>query len=272
MIAKLFSSIIAEDITYLMEKHELLPANHFSGQPGWTTTNSLHLLVDSIKVAWRRKQVASVLFLDVEGAFPNVVKEQLLHNLHKKRMPDTYMAIINNMLTNRQNRLKFDDLESEWFQLDNGIVQGNPLSMMLYLYYNADMLEIPHGKDEMCLGYVDDLAIVAFTRMFEGTHELLTNMLTREGGAQDWADRHNSKFKASTSILIDFSWDKRITWPPMTFQGATIMPQHSHKFIGSCSTRGFVGKYKQTTPLPKRPNGSLHSGGLLGQGVEPISG
>ena len=77
--------------------------------------------------------------------------------------------------------------------------------MMLYLYYNVDMLEIPHRKDEMCLGYVDDLAIVAFTRTFEGMHELLTNMLTREGGAQDWADGHNSKFKASKSILIDFS-------------------------------------------------------------------
>ena len=87
MIAKLFSSIIVEDITYLMEEHELLPANHFGGRPGWTTTDSLHLLVDSIKAAWRRKHVALVLFLDVEGAFPNVVKEWLLHNLHKDGYP-----------------------------------------------------------------------------------------------------------------------------------------------------------------------------------------
>ena len=54
------------------------------------------------------------------------------------------MAIISNMLTNRWNWLKFDNFESEWFQLDNGIVQGDPLSMMLYLYYNVDILEIPH--------------------------------------------------------------------------------------------------------------------------------
>ena len=143
-----------------------------------------------------------------------------------------YVAIINNMLTNRWNQLKFDDFESEWFQLDNGIVQGDPLSMMLYLYYNADMLEIPHGKEEMCLGYINDLTIVAFMRTFEGMHELLLDMLTREGGAQDWVDRHNSKFEASKSVLIDFSWDKRVTQPAMTSQGTTIMPQHSHKFIG----------------------------------------
>ena len=87
MIAKLFSSVIVEDITYLMEEHELLPANHFGGRPGRTTTDSLHLLVDSIKAAWSGKHVALVLFLDVEGAFPNVVKEQLLHNLHKDGYP-----------------------------------------------------------------------------------------------------------------------------------------------------------------------------------------
>ena len=75
MIAKLLSSIVVEDLVHLMEKHALLPANHFGGRPGRTTTDSLHLLVDTVKVAWRRKQVASVLFLDVEGAFPNAVTE-----------------------------------------------------------------------------------------------------------------------------------------------------------------------------------------------------
>ena len=82
-MAKLLSSIVAEDIVYLAEKHALLPANHFRGRPGCTMTDSLHLLVNTVKAAWRHKQVASVLFLDVEGAFPNAVTERLLHNLRK---------------------------------------------------------------------------------------------------------------------------------------------------------------------------------------------
>ena len=61
-IAKLLSSIGAEDILDLVETHQLLPATHFGGRPGWSTTDSLHLLVDYIKVAWRCKQVVSVLF------------------------------------------------------------------------------------------------------------------------------------------------------------------------------------------------------------------
>src|SRR5882672_1606290 len=65
--AKLLMSIVAEEVSHLTEKHQLLPVTHFGGRPGCTTTDSLHLLTDIIKVAWRHKQVASVLFLDVEG-------------------------------------------------------------------------------------------------------------------------------------------------------------------------------------------------------------
>ena len=113
------------------------------------------------------------------------------------------------------------------------------------------MLEIPQGKEEMCLGYVDDLTIVAFMKMFEGTHELLSDMLTREGGAQDWADRHNSKFEASKSVLIDFSQDKRATQPAMTFQGTTITPQHLHKFIGVMLDQGLRWKVQVDYALVK---------------------
>ena len=37
--------------------------------------DTLHTLTYSIKDAWRKKQVVSVLFLDIEGAFPNAVNE-----------------------------------------------------------------------------------------------------------------------------------------------------------------------------------------------------
>src|SRR6266481_2171460 len=87
MMEKLLSSIIVEDITHLVEKHQLLPANHFGGCPGCNMTDSLHLLVDTIKAAWRRKQVVSALFLNIEGAFPNAVTARLLHNMRKRRIP-----------------------------------------------------------------------------------------------------------------------------------------------------------------------------------------
>jgi hypothetical protein len=56
-IGKLLTAIVTEDLVYLTEKHHLLPANHFGGRPGRTTTDSPHLIANRIKGAWRRKNL-----------------------------------------------------------------------------------------------------------------------------------------------------------------------------------------------------------------------
>ena len=93
-IAKLATSVVAEELSHLVEAHGLLPTTHFGGCPGQTTMDSLHLLTDTVKAAWCRKQVVSALFLDVEGAFPNAVTLRLLHNMKKRQVPEAYVCCI----------------------------------------------------------------------------------------------------------------------------------------------------------------------------------
>jgi hypothetical protein len=52
MMWKLLTAIVAEQLTYTTEKHQLLPANHFGGRPGCTTTDAMHLLASTIKSSW----------------------------------------------------------------------------------------------------------------------------------------------------------------------------------------------------------------------------
>ena len=50
-IAKIFTVLVAEDITTLAEQHRLLPSCHFDGRPEHRTTDSMHLLTHRIKQA-----------------------------------------------------------------------------------------------------------------------------------------------------------------------------------------------------------------------------
>jgi len=98
-----------------------------------------------------------VLFLDIEGAFPHASHFQLASQfVEKQRIPEVYVVFFNNVLTGCRTKLKFDNYTLEWFELDNGIGQGDPLYMILYLFYNADMLDVAWEKNELALGYVDD--------------------------------------------------------------------------------------------------------------------
>ncbi|KII85400.1 hypothetical protein PLICRDRAFT_116115, partial [Plicaturopsis crispa FD-325 SS-3] len=70
------------------------------------------------------------------------------------------------MLTGRRTKLKFDDYTSFWTAIINGIGQGDPISMIIFLFFNADILDIVHSKDEDATAFVDDTAIIAIGTTF----------------------------------------------------------------------------------------------------------
>ena len=185
--------------------------------------------------------------------------DRLLHNLWARRILEVYVRFVQNMPTGCRNRLTFDNYLSDWFDLDNGIIQGDPLSMLLYLFYNADMLDIVQGRQEVCLGYVDDMALVAAAGTFQGTHRILGKMMAKSWGGYAWSRTHNSRFKMSKSVLVDFSRDKCVERPNMMLQRAIM--QHHVSSWASRSTRSYAGISKQTMPWEGPQNGSWLTGG-----------
>ena len=181
-IPKVLTAIVAEDVAHLVEKNALLPDTHFGGRPGRTTTDAIHYLVDKIKSAWGRKKVASILFLDVEGAFPNAVTDRLIHNLKRRRVPTAYIKFIERLLKGRKTRLKFNDFISELIEITNGIGQGDPISMLLYILYNADLLEALRRLEEDAIRYVDDALVIATAKTFKGTTHALKSFMERMDG------------------------------------------------------------------------------------------
>ena len=204
-MSKVLTALIADIMTFYTETHQLLPAHHFGGRPGRTTTDAVHLLVHKIKDAWRKRQVTAVLFLDIEGAFPNAVTSKLIHSMKKRRLPETIVNFAKLMVEKRSTILRFDDHTSDPIKLDNGIGQGDPLSMALYQYYNADILEIPNRPHEAAEAYVDDAILIATAKTFEEAHEALADMMTRIGGMIEWSKSHNSSIEYSKLALIDFA-------------------------------------------------------------------
>jgi hypothetical protein len=93
----------------------------------------VHYLVDKVFTAWRDNRVVSALFLDVEGAFPNAVTTRLVHNLKRRRVPTAIVKYVEQLLVGRRTRLKFDDYILEVTNITNGIGQGDPISMLLYI-------------------------------------------------------------------------------------------------------------------------------------------
>jgi ribonuclease HI len=245
-LAKPLSIAVAENLGYILEKHELLPPHHFGGRPGRTTTDAIHIVVKYIHDAWRAGKVVSALFLDVKGAFPSVNVPLLLQELRKKGIPKQYTDWLKEKFTGRATNICFDDFRSCLHSIEAGLDQGCPLSPLLYIVYNSPLLEVPKRdpkNGEMASGFIDDVALLAKGNNLEEANQKLEDMMHRPEGALEWARKANCEFEIDKFALVGFSRQlipkpfeprKRQPIPRRSIKVGThtIKPMRIAKFLG----------------------------------------
>ena len=57
--------------------------------------------------------------------------------------------------------------------------------MILYQYYNADLLDIPEQEGEEAVAYVDDAFMLATGDDFQDAHKKLEDMMCKERGVEN---------------------------------------------------------------------------------------
>ena len=157
-IVKVLSTIVTEELSFECKTNNLLPEFQFGRRLGCSTTDALHIAEQYIRNSWRKGRVVAALFLDIQAAFPNMQKDKLLTNTQARNITPEYRDYVDMILTQQQIQLKFDDHVSAPFSPVNGCCQGCPLSMLLYVLYNAPLIQITdNGNPNECIiGYVDN--------------------------------------------------------------------------------------------------------------------
>jgi exonuclease III len=89
-MGKLLEWIVADKISTATEEHRLLPDMQIGARRNRSSIVALELLTEQIHTVWAQgpELVASVLSLDISGAYDHVSHERLLHNLKMARLPE----------------------------------------------------------------------------------------------------------------------------------------------------------------------------------------
>ncbi len=201
-MGKILESIMAENLSYLTETYQLLPEQHYGGRPNRSAEQALLMLTERIHEAWRKREIYSVVFMDVAGAFNNVHHTRLLDNMKKRRIPTPIIRWVQSFLADRQTQLSFEGNISAPIPTPAGIPQGSPLSPLLYMYYNADLLDVPEKcemENAQSLGFIDDIAYGVEGLTDEGNTERLGKLLDK---AEVWRRKHGARFEPSKYTLI----------------------------------------------------------------------
>jgi hypothetical protein len=238
-IGKMLDSVIARRLQYYAEKFHLLPRNHTGGRKATSCEHALHLLVEKIHSAWNSGKVATLLLLDIAGAYDNVSHARLIHNLRKRHINPMLTGWLSSYLKDRTTGIRLKEGTPSPISTNTGIPQGSPLSPILYLFNNADLLDIGEPGD-LVMGYIDDTSILAVGDTKASNVATLAMVHER---AEEWAKRTGSTFAPQKYELIHFAKNKADAEvdPPLVLTSVTIQPRSKAKLLGMILDKHLTG-------------------------------
>ncbi|EDN08137.1 predicted protein [Histoplasma mississippiense (nom. inval.)] len=232
-LGKALESILATRISQAVEEHQLLPHTHVGGRKGMSTEHALHGLMELVYQSWDNDQVASLLLLDVTGAFDHVSHPRLLHNLRKRRMDERIVGWVASFLRNRTTTIPLRECTTEPLHVETGIPQGSPISPVLYLFYNADILEDAPLRvtGAAAGGWIDDIYFFTSSCTTDENCRKLARMHER---AEAWSATHGSKFDLKKYQFIHLTRSPRRydVQRALTISDLTIAPAKEVRYLG----------------------------------------
>ena len=230
-LGKAMEALVAERISYMIEEEGLLPTNHFGARKQRSTEHALTILQEHIYKAWRSRKVLSLVSFDLKGAYNGVHKERLLQRLAARRIPQDWIRWVNAFCSDRTAEIVVNGQTSKREKLQQaGLPQGSPLSPVLFLFYNADLVQQKITTKGGAVAFVDD-----YTAWVTGTsaalnRESIQKMVDR---AVEWERRSGATFEPDKTAYIHFTRSPdRSENEPIQVKNDTVLPRKEVKLLG----------------------------------------
>jgi hypothetical protein len=230
-LGKALESVVAERISHAVETSGLLPTNHFGARKKRSAEQALLLLQEHIYNAWRSKKVLSLISFDVKGAYNGVYKDRLLQRLAARGIPPALVRWISAFCSERTATIVVNGHTSQQQPLPQaGLPQGSPLSPILFLFFNADLVQHKLNANGGSIAFVDDFSAWVTGPSAEANREGIQAIIDR---AVDWEKRSGATFEGEKTVIIHFTRrPNRVSTRSFTIKGEAIEPKETAKILG----------------------------------------
>ena len=200
VLGKGLERLLARRMSWLAIEAKILAKQQFGALPLRSAVDLTTCLTHDVETALNQGLVASLLILDIKGAFDSVLIGRLVRRLREQGWPDPLVRWVASFASNRKVRIRLDGSLGPLVEIHCGLPQGSPISPILFMLYVSPLLLM--GNTSRRFGYADDLGMLHTSPSLEENAEALTNALN---DALEWGTSEGITFEASKSELIHFS-------------------------------------------------------------------
>ena len=229
-MGKALERIVADRLSQAAEAHGLFPDGQFGNRKKRSTEAAIKFVVQATRAAWRAGGTASLLQLDLQGAFDRVHHGALIGTLRGMNLPGWLLTWLQAFLSGREAALIVDRVTMPAVPVSAGVPQGSPLSPVLFLLFAAPLYDrLRPLRGQLAIGFADDTNILAFGR---GRPSCVRVLEEAYRIAAQWAEDRGAAFEPAKSELIHFKRRGPPDATPVQLGPHRVAPQNSARFLG----------------------------------------
>ncbi len=151
-----------------------------------------------------RRRVVSLLSLNKKNAFNNVMHSKLLHDMKKRKVSRLLLEFVKNFLRNQRIMITINDYTTMKCNVNINISQDFLLSLILYLFYNANLLKACNDikLKTNFTNFMNDINILIYEEFIKRNCRVLSKIYDR---CKQWSKMHDIKFLITKHKLIHFT-------------------------------------------------------------------
>ena len=253
---KIFEKVIFDEIYKYLCENRLLVQQQSGFRPGDSTINQLLSITHNIYKAFEACPTLETraVFLDLSKAFDRVWHDGLLYKLKCNGIKGNVLALIQNYLANRKQRVVLNGKSSKWAPICAGVPQGSVLGPLFFLVYINDLVENVTCDVKM---FADDTSLFSVVEDERRSADELNADLNR---VRLWAWQWKMQFNVNKTEEVVFSCKKTKPFHPHLLLGNDEVQRKSeHKHLGMQldSELNFLSHIKEAIGKARRGIGMI---------------
>jgi hypothetical protein len=221
-LGKGLERLIAHRLAWVAIKHKVLHPQHFGALPCRSATDLAATLVHDIEECWARGLCASMLTLDIKGAFDAVLQGRLIQCLHTQGWPSAVLRWVSCFTQDRTAAIGLDGHQSPIFAVPAGLPQGSPVSPILFMLYIEPIFKLGSAITHRGrFGYADDICQLVASKSLEENSAKLQSIAT---DLMAWGQREGLTFDLAKTELQHFArgWKRNNPTCPIQTPEGTV--------------------------------------------------